>query len=82
MNDADANADKATKNPSLIKLQQPTHDREDFLQVSEEEEYPSKYHRLLQNFSQLGNLFTRDDWIDILTHSRGSYEDKLRGRQR
>ena len=81
MNDADPNADNPIKDPNEKELNQSTK-VDELLDVGEEEEAPSKYHRILENFSQLGNLFTRDDWIDILTHSRGSYEDKLRGRRR
>ncbi len=80
MNDADANADSPMKEQSGSPLFSP--EDEELLAVTEMEEIPSGYHRLFQNFSQLKELFTLDDWIDILTRSRGSYEDKLRGRRK
>ena len=78
MNDADDNADSPMKKEQGALF--PCRD-EELLAVSEAEEMPSGYHRIFQNFSQLKELFTLDDWIDILTRSRGSYEDKLRGRR-
>ena len=79
MNDADANADRPMQNanPSFLFPEQD----EELLAVTEMAEMPSGYHRIFQSFSQLKELFTLDDWIDILTRSRGSYEDKLRGRR-
>ena len=82
MSDADENADNPMKNTgNPAELRKPAGHNE-LLEVSEEKDSSSKYRRIFENFSQLGNLFTRDDWLDILTHSRGSYEEKLRGRRR
>jgi uncharacterized protein YbbC (DUF1343 family) len=39
-----------------------------------QKEYPEKYKLLLKNFSLLFKMFTRDEWLSILTKSRASFE--------
>ncbi|MEL7625172.1 MAG: hypothetical protein AAGU12_16530 [Clostridiales bacterium] len=39
-----------------------------------EEEYPEKVGGLFGGLSQIGQLFTSEDWLNILTRSRSSFE--------
>lgn len=43
-----------------------------------EEDYPSRYAQLKEKFSQMGKMFTRDEWLSILTKSRASHEEYIR----
>ncbi|TGE31815.1 hypothetical protein [Desulfosporosinus sp. Sb-LF] len=38
-----------------------------------ETDYPSEYFLLLEDRTQITTLFTKEEWIDILTKSRNSY---------
>jgi len=40
-----------------------------------EEEYPEKVGGLFGGLSQIGKLFTVEDWLNILTRSRASLEE-------
>jgi len=42
-----------------------------------EEDYPEKYETIRDKISQIGKLFTNEEWISILTKSRGSYDSYL-----
>lgn len=42
-----------------------------------EEDYPEKYETLRDKISQVGKLFTNEEWISILTKSRASYDGYL-----
>ena len=46
------------------------------------EEYPDKVGGLFGGLSQLGKLFTMEDWINILTRSRSSYEEAWKEKNR
>ncbi|MGE4274257.1 MAG: hypothetical protein AB7E31_15570 [Desulfitobacterium sp.] len=39
-----------------------------------EEDYPEKYDTLKNKISQLGRLFTEDEWLTILMKSRAEHE--------
>ena len=47
-----------------------------------EEEDPEKVGGLFGGLSQLGKLFTAEDWINILTRSRSSYEEAWKEKNR
>ena len=40
-----------------------------------EEEYPEKVGGLFGGLSQIGKLFTVEDWLSLLTRSRSSFEE-------
>ena len=40
-----------------------------------EEEYPEKVGGLFGGLSQIGKLFTVEDWLSLLTRSRSSIEE-------
>jgi len=40
-----------------------------------EEEYPEKVSGLFDGLSRIGDLFTIEDWLNILTRSRSSIEN-------
>lgn len=46
-----------------------------------EEEYPDRYEMLKEKISQLGRMFTQDEWLSILTRSRAEHERFLPNRQ-
>lgn len=46
-----------------------------------EEEYPDRYEMLKEKISQLGRMFTQDEWLSILTRSRMEHERFLPNRQ-
>ena len=46
-----------------------------------EEEYPEKVGGLFGGLSQIGKLFTIDDWLNILTRSRSSLENAQKDNQ-
>ncbi|AFM00447.1 MULTISPECIES: hypothetical protein [Desulfitobacterium] len=39
-----------------------------------EEEYPEKYDTLKEKISQLGRMFTQEEWLTILMRSRAEHE--------
>lgn len=39
-----------------------------------EEEYPEKYDTLKDKISQLGRMFTQEEWLTILMRSRAEHE--------
>ncbi|AGA69168.1 hypothetical protein Desdi_1679 [Desulfitobacterium dichloroeliminans LMG P-21439] len=42
-----------------------------------EEDYPEKYDTLKNKISQLGRLFTQDEWLNILMKSRAEHDPFL-----
>ena len=46
-----------------------------------EEVYPEKVGGLFGGLSQIGQLFTVEDWLVILTRSRSSIEDTWKGKK-
>ncbi|KLU64586.1 MULTISPECIES: hypothetical protein [Desulfosporosinus] len=42
-----------------------------------ESDYPCQYSLLLDNQSLMATLFSKEEWIDILTKSRNSYKDHI-----
>jgi len=47
-----------------------------------EEEYPEKASFLKEKLSQVGKLFTNDEWISILTKSRATFKKPGRNKKR
>ncbi|MCR4436119.1 MAG: hypothetical protein QHH06_13895 [Clostridiales bacterium] len=41
-------------------------------------DYPGRYEEMLNDFTMKGKLFSRKEWIDILTKSRNSYESRIK----
>lgn len=44
-----------------------------------ERDYPSQYFLLLEGRTWSANLFSDEQWIDILTKSRSSYDRQIHG---
>lgn len=42
-----------------------------------EMDYPSQYFLMLEDRTRIATLFSEDEWIDILTKSRNSYDAHL-----
>jgi hypothetical protein len=40
-------------------------------------DYPNQYYLILEDQNRLTTLFSNDEWIDILTKSRNSFENHL-----
>lgn len=49
-------------------------DQPKFLMDIIEEEYPEKYDTLKVKISQLGRMFTQEEWLTILMRSRAEHE--------
>ena len=43
-----------------------------------ETDYPDQYLRILEDHTQIITLFSQEEWIDILTKSRNSYNRHLK----
>lgn len=45
------------------------------------EAYPKRQEGVMRGLSRMGNLFTLDDWLNVLTRSRSSFEDTRRAKK-
>jgi len=43
-----------------------------------ETDYPDRYVMMLEDRTRIKTLFSNEEWIDILTKSRNSYESHLK----
>lgn len=43
-----------------------------------EADYPDRYSLMLEDSTRIKTLFTNEEWIDILTKSRNSYESRIK----
>jgi hypothetical protein len=53
---------------------QPERDEPKLMMDIIEEDYPEKYDTLKERISQLGRMFTQEEWLTILMKSRAEHE--------